>query len=128
MSSIRVDETPERKYRLGAASPRGVDEAAANRRSASRVPQYRLAAFVWSGDPSAALACTVRDLSDTGARIELDYQGFRPNRTPIELANELVAYLCPQQVEIDCRLVWQDGRHFGVSFVGEPRPSTRRFG
>jgi hypothetical protein len=127
MSDIGVEETQERKYRLGATSPRGGEEVMANRRSAHREPQYTLAAYAWSGDPSTALACTVRDLSDTGARIELDYLGFRPNRSPIQLASELVVYFCPQQLEIDCRLVWQDGRHFGVSFAGEPRPSTRRF-
>jgi hypothetical protein len=86
-----------------------------------------MAAFVWSADPSMALACTVRDLSATGARIELDYRGFRPDRSPLQLPNELTAHLCPEQIEIDCRVIWQDGRHFGVSFVGEARPSTKRF-
>jgi hypothetical protein len=127
MDTTLADEASERTYRLGAVAPREVDEAMADRRSTQREPQYKLAGFVWAGDPCTALACTVRDLSETGARIELDYQGFRPSRSPIELPTELVLHLCPRQAEIDCRLVWQDGRHFGVIFVGEARPSTRRF-
>jgi hypothetical protein len=128
MGTILADEIVESRYRLGAASPRTVDSAMTDRRSAQREPQFRLGAFVWFGDPSTPLACTVRDLSATGARIELDYRGFRPDRSPVRLPNELTAYLCPQQVEIDCRVIWQDGRHFGVCFLGEGRPSTRRFG
>jgi len=127
MSTVRAEDTQERKYRLGVSSPREADQAVAERRSAPREAQYRMAAFVWSGDGTTALACTVRDLSENGARVELDYLGFRPSRSPIVLARELTIHLCPQQKEIDCRLVWQDGRHFGVSFIGEPRPAERRF-
>ncbi len=127
MDSDLFDEATDRTYLIGTASPRAADEAMVCRRTAQREPQYRVAAFVWSGDPATALACTIRDLSEAGARIELDYQGFRPSRSAIELPAELTIHFCPQQVEIDCRLVWQDGRHFGVTFIGEPRPSERRF-
>lgn len=117
----------QRRYRAGAVSPRTLDAAVANRRSAHREPQFLLAGYVWAGDPSLALACTVRDLSLTGARMELDYQGFRPGKAPVAIPDRLTAYFCPQQIEIDCEVVWRDGRHFGVTFLGQARPSARRF-
>jgi hypothetical protein len=68
--------------------------------------------------------CTVRDLSQGGARLELDR--VKPARVSEQLPDHVTLYFCPDRTDAECRVAWRDGRHFGVQFLGEIRPSTRR--
>jgi hypothetical protein len=108
---------PER-YRLHAAPARGLaDRGATANRAEIRKPTFIVAAMIFARDLHAPLPCTVRDLSQKGARIELDYHGLKPSKVHVELPQRLLLRLCPLKMTFVCRLAWREGRHFGVEFV-----------
>ncbi len=75
-------------------------------------------------DQSAPWCCAVRDISNGGARLELDH--CVPPRVSEQLPDNIVLYFCPDRTEVECRIAWRDGRHFGVQFTSEFRPSARQ--
>jgi hypothetical protein len=119
---------PER-YRLHAAPPRAsqqLSEAAGNGRGDIREPTFVVAALIFAWDLHAPLPCTVRDLSRSGARIELDYHGLKPPKGHIALPQRLMLHLCPLRTTFACRLTWREGRHFGVEFIHKCADGRRR--
>ena len=118
---------PER-YRLHAAPPRASHqpgEGAGKHRGDIREPTFVVAALIFAWDLQAPLPCTVRDLSRSGARIELDYHGLKPPTGQIALPQRLMLHLCPMQTTLACRLAWREGRHFGVEFIHKCAGSMR---
>jgi hypothetical protein len=65
----------------------------------------------------APLPCTVRDISRSGARLEIDRIRIRRAPRRVRLPQDLALYFCPSRSEVACRLSWQDGNHFGVEFA-----------
>jgi hypothetical protein len=61
--------------------------------------------------------CTVREISQTGARLRVDDVKGIPNH--FDLIIELDA------VEHSCESVWRRDGEIGVRFIGEPRSKTR---
>lgn len=116
------------RYRLYAAPAQEVsaDAADAIRQRALRRPIYTVAALVFSDDLPSPLSCTVRDISESGARLELDRSGLRGPAVEVRIPEFFAVYFCPDKTEVDCRLAWQDGRHFGMRFLGDIHPSTRQ--
>ena len=106
-------------------SPTGSPDSAteATLRNEGRVPVFLIAALVFADGVSTPWACTVRDLSDGGARLELERA--KPPVVSEQLPDLVTVHLCPDRTDVDCRIAWRDGRHFGVQFVGEFRPATR---
>ena len=109
------------RYKLHSASTRSRACAAATierRRGCDRSSVYTVAAFITGKGLPLPLPCTVRDISETGARLEVDREGIRPRpRRELQLPDVVTIYLCPSQTGRTCRLSWQDGHHFGVEFV-----------
>jgi hypothetical protein len=103
-------------------SPDGISEA--RPRDDQRVPVFTMAAMVFVEGQGGPWGATVRDLSQGGARLELDH--CKPPRVSEQLPERVVLYLCPDRTEVECRVAWRDGRHFGVQFTGETVASTRR--
>ena len=66
--------------------------------------------------------CTLRDRWVPGARLEMDPIGLRRTTVSVELPELLTVQVARERIEFDCRVVWRDGRHFGVQFLGEARP------
>jgi hypothetical protein len=60
-----------------------------------------------AGDP---IACTVWDLSETGARLVIPSPADVPLEFELKIPNA--------QAVAMVRLVWTDGNHFGVRFTG----------
>lgn len=108
--------------RSATGSPDGVSEALP--REDARVPVFTIAALVFADGDGRPWSCTVRDLSQGGARLELDRE--KPLRVSEQLPDRLVLYFCPDRTDVECRVAWRDGRHFGVQFEGDIRASTRR--
>lgn len=105
-----------------AAGPDGASEA--RPREDARVPVFMIAALIFVAGNSAPWSCAVRDLSHGGARLELD-----PTKPPFvseQLPDHIVLYFCPDRAEVECRVAWRDGRHFGVQFCGDFCASSRR--
>ena len=45
---------------------------------------------------------------------------------PSSFPTTSLLYFCPDRTEVQCRVAWRDGRHFGVQFIGDIAASTRR--
>ena len=118
----------DRWFRLNPVSVRSVDSAdglGVQRRGTSRRSVYTIAALLSADGLDVCAPCTVRDISATGARLELEPAPKSTDRRTPKLPHQLKLHLCPQQTDLECRLVWQDGRHFGVAFVGDIPPVVR---
>ena len=118
--------TRHRLYAAPARSATGLADSVSEAmpRDDARVPVFMIAALAFIEGQTEPLSCTVRDLSQGGARLELD--PTRPPRVSEQLPDHLLLYFCPDRTEAECRVAWRDGRHFGVQFSGEIRASTRR--
>lgn len=79
-----------------------------DKRRAKRRPLCLAATLV--AEPSHILACTVHDVSETGARIETG----RPDAVPDRFTLLLTPNGFPRR---DCRVVWRRDGFLGVTFV-----------
>jgi PilZ domain len=115
------------RHRLQAAparSPAGADgPSEPSPRDDARVLVLAAAALVFTEGQSAPWSCAVRDLSHGGARLELDPS--EPPRVSEQLPELVLLFFCPDRTEVECRIAWREGRHFGVQFTSELRPSSR---
>ena len=112
------------RYRLCSlpARARSVDHTVGNarHRGEERVSVYTVAALISAEELPFPLPCTVRDISKTGARLEVDREDMRARpRRDLQLPRSLSVYFCPSKIAITCWLSLQDGNHFGVEFIGE---------
>lgn len=112
MSSVRVSNVIHLSDLSGSAN-----DSAENRRASRRkVLKGAVAAF---NDRYCSIACTVRDISATGARIRTDGSVSIPDT--FELIIDLDGF------EVDCEVVWRKDRDLGVRFLGAPhRVAPRR--
>jgi hypothetical protein len=119
-------ETRHRFYAAPARSAAGLPDSPSEPfvREDVRVPVFMAAGIVFIEGQSEAWACTVRDLSHGGARLELDRS--RPPHVSEQLPDIIILYICPDRTEVQCRIAWRDGRHFGVAFLSDVSASTRR--
>ena len=74
----------------------------------------------WADDGEVAQGCVVADLSDTGARLEIDDPGTLPDMFTLTLAG-------PGHQRRQCRVVWRRDQEIGVTFE-TPGPKARRAG
>jgi hypothetical protein len=77
------------------------------RRGAAR-RRTLLAGRLAYGDPAVTVPCGIRNLSATGAQIELEGFLLLPSSLRLLLAREGVAY--------DATIVWRRGLRFGLAF------------
>jgi PilZ domain-containing protein len=71
------------------------------------------AAIAASNDRHITVACTLRDLSTTGARLRVDSSLGIPDT--FELIIEV------DGLEANCEVVWRKGNEVGARFLGAPR-------
>jgi hypothetical protein len=118
--------TRHRFYAAPARSAAGLPDSPSEvlPRDDARVSVFTVAAMVFMEGLSEAWWCTVRDHSHGGARLELDRS--KPPRVSEQLPDQVILYFCPDRTEVQCRVAWRDGRHFGVQYTGEIVASTRR--
>ena len=82
-----------------------------------RVLKSGIAAY---NDRHITLACTVRDLSATGARVRLE-------SLAVSLPDTFELLIAMDAFEADCQVVWRKGSEAGIKFIGAPRTvSTKR--
>jgi hypothetical protein len=115
-------------YYKGPRSPRADTRSTADERRASRRScEFMTAAYVIAEQPPRAVSCLVRDMSSTGARLELERGMRTSSKQPADLPSIVVLYLGPSKTEARCRIAWREGRHFGVKFLTPLLPSRRAF-
>jgi hypothetical protein len=90
--------------------------AAFDRRKEPRRMVFNVAAELRASELASPLMCTVRDVSDSGARLEIDRDNPRALQdSPLPECVEV--YFCTESKLLPSRVCWQDGRHFGVEFI-----------
>jgi PilZ domain len=70
----------------------------------------RYAAWVAVGDDTPAKGCTVADVSETGARLELESPGDLPKEFWLLLSRD-------GKVRRRCEVVWQTGDQVGARYL-----------
>jgi PilZ domain-containing protein len=87
---------------------------------ARHAPRRRVlkAGIAASNDRHLTVACTVRDVSTTGARLRAEGSLSLPDH--FELIIEL------DGLEANCEVVWRRGSEVGVRFLGAPRMVSAR--
>ena len=119
----------QRKYLLTPVAHRsslrqvGPDGRLIDGRGRTRKSDFRTAALLYAGSWPVGLSCTVHDYSDTGARLQLD-DPKSAHKMIVHIPSHVRLHLLPWQQEVDCRIVWRDGSHFGVEYVGGMRSAT----
>lgn len=82
-------------------------------------------ALIVSSDISIPIACMVRDISSTGARLELIKSVENPLGGRAKLPGTFTINLRLDRMEVDCAIVWRNGAFVGVRFLSTPRTHTR---
>ena len=96
----------------------------ANRRSST------LPGLVISDRLQASVACVVRDLSATGAQINLKITSASLISNADGLPQTLVLFLIRENAEVNCEIAWRRGNSAGVRFLSAirtlpPRPVAK---
>lgn len=99
------------------------------RRWAQRKPRS-LPALLLSDRLQSHVPCVVRDLSSTGARIEIVVGRDTPVRSADGLPDRLTLYMVTDEMEVDCEVHRRDGVFAGLRFTSTTRlrlrPKARR--
>lgn len=91
-----------------------VSEQPVERARRTRVLLGGYAAF---NQEHSAVPCVIRDLSETGARVEFDLGWIVPN--------QFTLFVDLEGFKVECEKVWNRGKLYGVRFNG-PRIATER--
>lgn len=82
-------------------------------------------ALISSPDIGAPLTCMVRDVSTTGARLELIVSPENPLGGRAKLPGTFTLNLRLDRMEVDCAIVWRKGGFVGIRFLTTPRSYAR---
>ncbi len=110
----------------GAVEPSGVSRTLSfvERRFARRKAVATNAQIV-SADLNVPISCLVRDVSTTGARIELVASPENLLGGRARLPGSFTLNMRLDRLEVDCVIVWRNGSVVGVRFVSTPRTYAR---
>lgn len=100
----------------------GPDEAAENRRWAQRKPRS-LPAYLLSERLQGAVQCVVRDMSSTGAKLQL--AAGATVKAADDVPETFTLYLLTDEIEVDCAVAWRRASSLGVRFTSTTRPRPR---
>jgi len=96
------------------SAPRPQQRAGATRRMAVRKPQRLVEGIAEWPTMLYGRRCALKDISSTGARIELAEDDTNASRLP----NEFTLRIVPDRKKVACAVVWRRGRLAGLRFIG----------
>ncbi|MDX2156678.1 MAG: PilZ domain-containing protein [Hyphomicrobiaceae bacterium] len=67
------------------------------------------------------VACVIRNLSASGARIEIVKVERKPFVTEERIPDRFTLGFRLERTEVDCEVVWQRGNNLGIRFLSLPR-------
>lgn len=73
-----------------------------------RAPRYRVSKPAKIGEGKQAINCIVRDLSTTGAAIEVENQ--------IGIPDNFILFVTEDDLHLSCNIVWRRDFRIGVAF------------
>ncbi len=122
--------------RLAAATRKSVAQLAdseqevLNKRWAKRKPASTPAKLLFDGI-STPFECTVRDISSTGAQIEMAKNKFNPDGSCDSVPHHFTLIIPLDRIAVDCQSMWRRGTRLGVKFtsmvraIPQPKPLMR---
>jgi hypothetical protein len=58
---------------------------------------------------AAGISCVIRNMSETGAALEVE--------SPAAIPNDITLLIKPEIIKRKCRVIWRSGKRIGVQFV-----------
>jgi hypothetical protein len=117
--------------RKSAAALVEADQDALNKRWAKRKPSTTTAKILFDGI-STPIECVLRDISSTGAQIEMTKNKYNADGSPDAVPNHFTLLIPLDKIAVDCQSMWRRGSRLGVRFTGvvrqlpPPKPVMRR--
>jgi hypothetical protein len=87
------------------------------RRWAKRKPTHNSGQILFDG-VTTPYGCTVRDISSTGAKIEMTKNKYNPDGGSSFLPNEFSLIMTLDRTRVECQSMWRRGTLVGVRFLG----------
>lgn len=116
--------------RKSAAQLADNEQEVLNKRWAKRKPASTPAKLLFDGI-STPFECTVRDISSTGAQIEMAKNKFNPDGNSEAVPNHFTLIIPLDRIAVDCQSMWRRGTRLGVKFtsmvraIPQPKPLMR---
>lgn len=116
--------------RKSAAQLADSEQEVLNKRWAKRKPASTPAKILFDGI-STPFECTVRDISSTGAQIEMAKNKFNPDGNSEAVPNHFTLIIPLDRIAVDCQSMWRRGTRLGVKFtsmvraIPQPKPLMR---
>jgi hypothetical protein len=92
-------------------------ELEAQRRWAKRKPTQNSGQILFDG-VTTPYACMVRDISSTGAKIEMTKNKYNPDGGSSFLPNQFSLTMPLDRTRVECQSMWRRGTLLGVRFLG----------
>jgi hypothetical protein len=109
---------------LRSGTPSAARKSGKDKRLAIRRKQRLSQGFIWSERMAFSKTCSIRDISATGACIDLDNSAVKH-----QTMKGIMSFYSPaDKQEIDCEVVWRTGGSVGLRFIGAYREPTRAYG
>ena len=85
----------------------------------------QLPALIYFDGTVASVPCLIRDMSTTGARLELREGWDNPFKSSASEMERIKLVIRMDRVMYDCKIVRRGDTELGVKFVAAPRPITK---
>jgi hypothetical protein len=96
---------------------------AASRRSIERKRQRLMDGLICSERMPAPRPCTICDMTDRGAKVELWTSDSKPSRP----GDRITLYVTGDRKEVDGKVVWRKENFMGLRFMSEFHAPTRQY-
>ena len=112
--------------RLAAATRKPAEAVAAdeadslNKRWAKRKPSSTPCKMLFDGI-STPYECILRDISSTGAQIEMSRTKFNPDGSSETVPNHFTLLIPLDRIAVDCQSMWRRGSKLGIRFTSMVR-------
>jgi hypothetical protein len=105
--------------------PSEAKKKADERRWAQRKPGL-MGALIAYHPVKPPVDCIIRDMSATGARIEIGGAWGEAFNSAEDVPDHVTLLMRLDKTEVDCEVVWRRTKQFGVRFRGGMRPLSRK--
>jgi hypothetical protein len=85
----------------------------------------QLPAFIYLEGAVASVPCLIRDMSTTGARLQLTEGWDNPFKSSISQLEHIKLVIRMDRVMYECRIIRRSDTELGVKFVAPPKPMTK---
>ncbi|MFC4172922.1 PilZ domain-containing protein [Microvirga sp. GCM10011540] len=91
------------------------ESSSAERRRSNKRTRTLLEGRIIFNNRFSLIECTVRNISDSGAQISFAH--------PVEVPNEFDLEIPRRELSLKARVVWSNGKNYGVMFTSPPQPT-----